>query len=69
MHNLSQKEKDFLEEIKKEKNGVPFSAAHTMINPNNDLNGDNQQIISDFALLIKIIHISKTLCLREIMLE
>lgn len=47
MHNLSQKEKDFLEEIKKEKNGVPFSAAHTMINPNNDLNGDNQQIISE----------------------
>lgn len=46
MCELTKKEQDFLEEIKCEKDGVPFNAAHTMINPNNDVAGENLKIIS-----------------------
>lgn len=56
---LTQKEQDFFEEIKGEKDGVPFYVAHTMIIPSNDLAEENHKIISQLISkgLLKIVTI------------
>lgn len=63
---LTQAQTAFLEEIRNEKNGVPFAAAHTMILPSNNFDGKNQLIISELIAygMLEIVEYENTKFLR-----